>query len=251
MDGTPDLPQGYRRLHLPEIDSTNDEARRRAESGADGGLVVTADRQTAGRGRRGRNWNSPDGNLYCSILVRPEIAPAEGAQAGFAVSLAVADIVADALAHALPVHCKWPNDVLVSDQKVSGILIESASGAGRSVDWLIIGIGINVTSHPDFAEKPATSLAACGVTAQLDDLLAQLVAALDLRLTQWLEQGFDSIRNAWMERAWRLGEQVDLMTGQDQVTGAFRGLDETGGIVLELAGGERRNLGHGELVAQG
>ena len=246
-----DLPQGYRRYHLPQVDSTNDEARRQAEGGAAAGLVVTADRQKAGRGRRGRDWASPEGNLYCSILLRPEFGPGEAPLTGFAISLAVAEVLAGILGAAHAVCCKWPNDVLVNDRKVSGILVESSSAGGALLDWLIIGVGINVTSHPDLPDKPATDLAACCVSVQLDDLLHHLVRAIDGYIADWQAHGFEGIRERWLARAWRLGQKVDLLAGGERFAGAFSGLDPQGGIVLELESGERRNLGHGELMAHG
>ena len=248
---TAGLPLGYRRIHLPDIDSTSDEARRQAEAGAAAGLVVTANRQTSGRGRRGREWSSPVGNLYCSILLRPDFSPGEAALSGFAVSVAVAEVVARAIGDEPPVHCKWPNDVLVGDFKVAGILVESSSAGAAVVDWLIVGVGINVRSHPELPDKPATDLAACGASVLPDELLDHLVRAIDDNIARWQTHGFNAIRERWLKRAWRLGQRVDLLAGGERIAGAFSGLDSQGGIVLELEGGERRNLGHGELLAHG
>lgn len=245
------LPAGYRCMHLPTVDSTNTEARRQAEAGAEPGLIVTAETQTGGRGRRGRRWESPAGNLYCSILLRPEMPPAEAALAGFAVSLAVAETVEASLPSGVNVRCKWPNDVLVADRKIAGILIESSASGDAALDWLIAGIGINVACHPEIADRPAISLNALGGKATAAELLPRLIGSIASRIADWRSQGFDVIRKRWLARAWRLGERVDLVTGGNRVTGAFQDLDAGGGIVLELADGARRSLGHGELMAHG
>ena len=251
MFAATDLATGHRRLHLPTVDSTNAEARRQADAGADAGLVVTADTQTGGRGRRGRHWVSPPGNLYCSILLRPDWPPAEAALSGFAISLAVAETVAVVLPAGADVRCKWPNDVLVDDRKIAGILIESAASACARLDWLVAGIGVNVASHPQIADRPAVSLRSLGSDATLEDVLPVLVETVAGRVADWRTRGFDAIRDRWLTRAWRLGESVNLVAGGDTVTGAFHGIDTDGGIVLELPGGTRRSLGHGELMASG
>ncbi|MEC7571593.1 MAG: biotin--[acetyl-CoA-carboxylase] ligase, partial [Pseudomonadota bacterium] len=145
----------------PAVDSTNSEASRLLAAGADHGLVVRADCQSAGRGRRGRTWVSPPGNLYCSLLARPPIsAPAPLATLTFVAALAVHQLVRAALPAARTVALKWPNDVLVDGAKVSGILLEGQhGGAGPAV---IIGVGINLASHPAGAPYAVTDLAAGG-----------------------------------------------------------------------------------------
>jgi len=154
------LPAGWSLIALDSVESTNDEAKRRAERGAADGTVVCARAQTAGRGRRGRRWSSPEGNLYVSIILRTDKPPAEAAQLSLATGLALAEALEGLLPEGVTVRCKWPNDVLVDGCKIAGILLES-SGAAR-VDWIVVGCGVNVVSHPDLAAYPATDLSAAG-----------------------------------------------------------------------------------------
>ena len=152
----PQLPAGYRLIEYDELDSTNEEARRRAAAGDVGPLWIIARSQTAGRGRRGREWVSPRGNLMATLLMKPGCAPAEAARLSFVAALAVHD----ALCAWLPserVQLKWPNDTLVNGKKISGILLETATaGDRRELPWLAIGIGINLVAAPSTASYPTT-----------------------------------------------------------------------------------------------
>ena len=141
----------WRVQRLDVTASTNEDARRAAEVGEAEGLVVVASQQSAGRGRQGRVWESPVGNLYCSVLLRPKNMPHGAGFYSFAASLAVRDAVASFISNTA-VTLKWPNDVLVGGKKISGILLEIAG------DALIVGAGINVTHSPKHALYPATSL---------------------------------------------------------------------------------------------
>src|SRR5262249_47981168 len=141
---TPVLPAGYELASFDDIDSTNEEARRRAGAGARGPLWIWAQRQTAGRGRRGRAWESPLGNLSCTLLFAPHATAAAAARLSFVASLAVRDLVAELLPDA-EVKVKWPNDVLLDGRKTSGILLESAGETGSGdLPWLAVGIGVNL-----------------------------------------------------------------------------------------------------------
>jgi BirA family biotin operon repressor/biotin-[acetyl-CoA-carboxylase] ligase len=144
----PRLSDEYRLVELDEIDSTNEQAKRLAIAGAEEGTLVWAHRQTAGRGRRGREWTSRQGNLFTSLIIRPYCAPLEAAQFTFAAALAVRDMVAVHLRNDIEVACKWPNDVLVEGRKVSGILLESSTAGKGNVEWLVLGVGINLSHHP-------------------------------------------------------------------------------------------------------
>ena len=139
------------------IDSTNEEALRLARAGEPGGAVIWAREQSAGRGRRGRNWVSKAGNLYLSILLRPDAALADAAQLSFAAALAVKNALQRLATNGdgpPPLTLKWPNDVLMSGNKISGILLEGAAAAnsgpkGARTEYLVIGIGINLRHHPE------------------------------------------------------------------------------------------------------
>lgn len=249
MAGTPlALPPFYRVLAFDSLPSTMDECRRQAAAGAPEGLLVWAGEQTAGRGRRGRSFASPPGNLYLSLLLRPQRAAAEGAQLGFVAAVALAEAVAALLPEgARRVRLKWPNDLLIDRAKASGTLLEGQPGAGGRLDWLILGIGVNVATHPADTPYPATSLAAAGATASAADLLAALADAFVAWHETWQDRGFAPIRAAWLDRAAGLGEPIRVNLSQGSLEGRFADLDETGILWIELPGGGRRAVATGDL----
>lgn len=226
-------PPGTGLLRLDDVDSTNMEARRRAEAGEVGPLWITATRQTAGYGRRGRSWDSGDGNLAATLLLRPDAPPAAAAQLSFAAALAVADLAAH-FAPQAAIRVKWPNDVLVSGRKLSGILLEAGQG------WLAIGIGINLAAHPTETEFPATSLAALGIAPPTPDAALTVLASRFAHwLSAWREQGFEPLRAAWLARAGELGAPIRARLPHEERHGAFAGIDASGALLLREASGVR------------
>ncbi|MGM0561986.1 MAG: biotin--[acetyl-CoA-carboxylase] ligase, partial [Pseudomonadota bacterium] len=139
------LPPAYRLVQFSAVGSTMDEARRLAEEGAEDGTLVWAQEQTKGRGRQGRDWSSPTGNLYLSLVLRPECEPSQAVQLGFVTALAIGDAIG-AVSPPVNVTYKWPNDVLLNNGKVAGILMETRSRAEGGIDHLILGCGINIAS---------------------------------------------------------------------------------------------------------
>ncbi len=242
------LPAGYRRIAFDRVASTNDEARRLAEAGAAEGLVVTGGIQTAGRGRQGRSWVSPEGNLYSSFLLRPKVKPAEAGAFGFGAAVAVAETV-ERLAHGIDAKCKWPNDVLVGGKKIAGILLESR-GTPETLDWLIAGIGVNVAQAPEKATWPATSVALLGCDPSVERALETLAARIDHWYRLWLAEGFAALRQAWLARAHALGADIRIKRNGDEREGKFVGLDPNGALVLELAGGRRETISYGEIAVR-
>jgi len=234
MTPLPALPDFFTLRRFAEIDSTNDEARRLAVAGAQSGLVVWADRQTAGHGRQGRAWQSPHGNLYCSVLLRPDRAAADAAQLGFAAALAVCE----SLPQGIEARCKWPNDVLVGGRKIAGILLESEASGAR-VSWLIVGVGINLASHPEATDAPATSLAALGKYATPDAMLAAFCVRFLHWHETWRAHGFAPLRASWLRRAHALGDEIRVRYGAVETRGRFADLDASGALVLENAEGTR------------
>ena len=181
-------------LILDETDSTNAEARRHAEVGEGGPLWITARRQTAGRGRRGRKWESESGNLASTLLLLTRKSPAEAAQLTFAASLAVADLLDRYVPPAL-VTIKWPNDVLLDGRKTSGILIESGPAPSGGL-WLAVGIGVNLTQTPGETERPATCIAEHlnhGVASapSVDEAAKALAETFGVWLDRWMTLGFN------------------------------------------------------------
>ncbi|MFN0041692.1 MAG: biotin--[acetyl-CoA-carboxylase] ligase [Alphaproteobacteria bacterium] len=234
-------PPGFRILALDEIDSTNAEAARRAAAGEAEGLVIWARSQSAGRGRRGRIWISPAGNCYSSILLRPRCKPRAALGLGFAAALAAADAVREALgSRGGAIALKWPNDVLLDGRKISGCLMESSVGANGDVDHLVVGVGINVASHPTDTEYPATSLAAAGAqAANIEAVLTGYVEAFAAWYERWRHEGFAPIRAAWLGLATGLGQTIKVRLEDEVLDGIFSTLDGHGALVLKLADGER------------
>jgi len=242
VTSTPVLPDGWTLVAFDSVGSTNDEATRLAEAGAPEGTFVWAQTQTGGRGRRGRRWASPVGNLYCSTVLRPQCPAPRAAELGFVAALAVADLVRDGRA----VRVKWPNDVLVEGGKVAGILPESSIAQDGRVEHVVLGIGLNVSFAPSLPEMryPGAMLGGT-VEAAIEGLTAGLAGWL----SQWRRNGFETIRAGWLDRAGPLGAEVDVKLGEELVRGAFAGMDREGALLLETPAGPRRIVS-GELLGR-
>ena len=230
-------PQGYGKVQHPELDSTNEEARRLAQGGEAGPLWITAARQTAGRGRRGRVWDAGEGNLAASLLLWPTAPEAVIGQLSFVAALAVAEMAAHFAPQAV-IQVKWPNDVLGNGKKLAGILLESGQdGAGR---WLAIGIGVNLASFPQAAEYPATSLAQLGIAPPSSDMgVCVLAARFAHWYDVWMSEGFEIVRTAWLARAGGLGAAICARLPHETRTGIFEGIDASGALLLSEQGNVR------------
>ncbi len=238
-------PKGYALKELDEIDSTNEEARRLALAGERGPLWITAARQNAGRGRRGRAWVSPAGNLSATLLIAPGRPANECAQLSFAAALAASDVV---LSFGTEARVKWPNDVLVNGAKLAGILLESASQSGADPAWLAVGIGINLKHHPSDTEFPATSLAAIGLAApEPREALLRLAASFAKWYDIWRAQGFAPIRDAWLARAAGLGTRIRARLTNGETMGVFEGIDANGALLLRETQDRVRTIAAGEV----
>lgn len=247
MTEIPRWPEGYVLHERDEVASTNDEACRLAIAGAPDGAVVWARRQTAGRGRRGRRWISPAGNLYFSVVMRPEVDAATGAQLSFVAAVAVGDGIAALLPERARVTQKWPNDVLVGDAKISGILLESSGGAGHSVDWIVVGCGVNVAHAPEPDGRAATSLRREGAAdPEARDVLVLVLERLRHWRAVWTQKGFAPVREAWLARAHGLGAAMTARLPGRELHGRFAGMDAGGALLLDLPGG-RRQITAGEV----
>jgi BirA family biotin operon repressor/biotin-[acetyl-CoA-carboxylase] ligase len=208
-----------------ELGSTSDLCTARARAGEAEGLAILALKQTAGRGSRGRSWVAPGGNLNLSVLLRPA-GPA--AQAGL-FSLLAGIAVAEALDRFFlpPTQLKWPNDVLLDGAKLAGILIDAAP-LGQNLDWLVIGIGMNLRETPEIPGRTVTSLAAHGV-----ELVPQAAAAAVLSgLSRWHDASADTIRQTWLGRAHPIGTTLEIRSQQGTRTGSFAGLSPAGELLL-------------------
>lgn len=232
------LPDGFGLIELDRTDSTNDEARRRIQAGTAPGTVVWARRQSAGRGRRGREWESPPGNLFVSIAAQPSRPASEYAQLSFLTALCVAETVEAYLPREAVVSLKWPNDVLISGRKTGGILLEGEADPGGGAPWVIVGIGVNLDHHPTDTPYPATCLRAEGAQdMDIEALLESLVARFAAWYAQWGQQGFEPVRAAWLEKAHNLGGALVARLSDESVEGRFVDLDVSGELVLETSAG--------------
>lgn len=232
---------------LEEIDSTNAEARRRAEAGETGPLWITAARQTAGRGRRGRAWETGQGNLAATLLFVTDKPPAEAAQISFVAALAVADL-ADAFVPPALVSLKWPNDPMIGGRKASGILVESGQHPGGGL-WIAVGVGVNLATPPEAPERPATAFAEhmAGPPPKPLEALAVLAEAFERWRRLWQTSGFAPIAEAWTRRAHGLGEVCTARLGHETVTGTAEGLDPDGALRLRLPDGMLRRITAGDV----
>lgn len=213
-----------------------------AAARAPGPVWVMARRQTAGRGRRGRAWVDPAGNLAATLVMRPEGGPAEAAQRSFVAALALSDALRALLGPGPRLALKWPNDVMLNGGKVAGILLES-SGQGGQVDYLAIGIGVNLAAVPEAVEAtalpPVSVRGETGLDLAPETLLDALAAAFARREAQLAAQGFAAIREAWLAEAAHLGQTVTARTVSETVTGTFDTLAEDGSLILLSAQGRR------------
>ncbi|MFM9890626.1 MAG: biotin--[acetyl-CoA-carboxylase] ligase [Rickettsiales bacterium] len=227
----------YHLLTYDVIDSTNEEARRLAGGGASHGAVIWARRQTAGRGRLGREWVSAEGNLFVSVLLSPEKPLAQCAQLSFVAALAAAETLADILPEPQHIACKWPNDILYRGKKLGGILLESFAGPDDK-QWVVVGVGINVDSYPEHVLYPATCLKEAGVeliSAKI--VLSRFVYNFIHRYDAWAEKGFKPIERDWLKRAYQLNQPIEVIRGDESLQGIFSGIDADGNLLLKTKKG--------------
>jgi BirA family transcriptional regulator, biotin operon repressor / biotin---[acetyl-CoA-carboxylase] ligase len=234
-------------IHLPETDSTNAEVMRRALAGDALPLWVRADRQTRGRGRSGRPWQSQfSGNLYASLglalTCRPDVAAQLSLVAGVAVIDAMRSVRSgDPNSHEIvrDLQLKWPNDILIGGAKTGGILIESTSLKG--VLTAVVGIGVNLVAAPEDTGRSVTSLHLHKIQTNPHVMLNAVRQCMDHWLAIWHEgAGFASCRAAWLARGMPVGAELSVNAGAGPVSGRFQGLDEHGALLLQTSGGRQR-----------
>lgn len=230
-----------------ELDSTNAEARRRAESGETGPVWITAKVQTAGRGRRGRAWSTQGGNLAATLLTLTDSPPAEAAQLSFVAALAACDLADTCLGPDIA-RLKWPNDVVVHSRKAVGILVESGTRADGRL-WLAVGIGVNLAHAPQDVERPATAFAEY-MTAPPPQPLAALdvlASAFERWRSAWSTQGFAPIAAGWSARATGIGQRCEARLPNRTLIGVAEGLDIDGALRLRLDDGTLERITAGDV----
>ncbi len=239
----PPWPAAYGLDWLDEIDSTNAEALRRAAAGEGGPRWIAARRQRSARGRRGRPWAMPEGNLAATLLMTVPGGAGEAALRSFVAALALRDALVAVTGRPEAFALKWPNDVLMHGGKLAGILLEGAGG--RAAATLAIGFGVNLAAAPDpralepGAVQPVALTALTGDPVPPETFLAHLAAAFAPWEDRLSAEGFAPIRTAWLASAARLGQTITAKLVGDSISGTFRTVDEAGALVIEAAGVRR------------
>ncbi|MBS7633660.1 biotin--[acetyl-CoA-carboxylase] ligase, partial [Candidatus Bathyarchaeota archaeon] len=241
---------GTRIIFLHETSSTNDLAKELAALGSPEGTVVLAEAQTKGRGRLGREWVSPKGGLYFSVILRPRLAANETAKLVFAAGLAVVEAL-DQL-YCLKAETKWPNDVLVNGRKVCGILSET-SIKNKLADFVVVGFGVNANfsvkkTLPEPLWENATSLLAeLGRKIELDALLKKVLERLEKLYGLSLKSGFSPVLKEWKNHATFLGGYVEVRSGNECFSGLALDIEEDGSLAVKLEDGRVEHVFAGDV----
>lgn len=250
---------GYRLEAHASVGSTNAMALERARDGDAGKLWIVSKKQESGRGRRGRAWETPEGNLAATLLVVLNERLPQAATLGFVAGLSLSDALSAVVPGKVRVgadagaqgrnrfELKWPNDVLADGAKLAGILLESTLlSDGRMA--VAIGIGVNVVAHPQGTPYPATSLAALGWNGDAERLFLALSDAWVTNMGIWDSGlGLRGIRDRWLERAAGLGSEVAVRVDGDVSRGIFETIDEEGRFVIRQAGGKLVRISAGDV----
>ena len=242
-----EFPGRENRLHChAETASTMALARALAREGCPPFTVVTADRQSQGRGRLGRVWHSPPGGLYFTIVLRPELPPQLSSLTTFAAGLTWVRLLQED--YGIRVGLKWPNDLLARGRKLSGMLSEMEA-RGDLLTFVNIGIGINVNNDPTAEEPQAIALSQMnGGPLSRRDLLENFLDRFERRMRD--PRGLDTVIAEWKPHAVTLNQAVKIVTGRETVEGLARDVDDTGALILELADGSRKRILHGDCFHQ-
>lgn len=221
----------WRLKYFDELPSTSDFCIERAKAGEAEGFAVFAASQSAGRGSRGRNWQTLVGNVALSVLLRPEMAAAQTSVFPLLAGVAVAEAVRAELG-AAPV-LKWPNDVLLGGAKCAGLLIDAAPVRDR-VDWLVIGIGVNVGYAPEVPGRATTCLAAHGGAKAAPEFAGKILERLAVWLDVLAGEGTATVIAAWLGFAHPVGTELTVRTSQSETHGRFAGLGPAGELLLAV-----------------
>jgi BirA family biotin operon repressor/biotin-[acetyl-CoA-carboxylase] ligase len=248
-DGSRQAQTVWRIEHHAELPSTSDHVRERATAGEPEGLVVVADRQTAGRGRHGRGWISPVGNLYLTVLLRPSVAaPAAGGLA-LVAGLSLVQACLDLGAAPGALRLKWPNDLLSGDAKIAGILLEADTDRTGALAWVSVGIGVNVVQAPPVEGRTSAALAHLIEGIDPDRLRARLLERLAGNYASWQSQGMAQIVASWAEHALEPGTPILVKPGRSLLEGRYLGIDSDGALLVDV--GQVMRVTTGEVLLAG
>jgi len=241
---------GRRVFFSRKVDSTNNWAKKLASLGAGEGTVAVAETQTAGRGRLYRNWVSPAGGLWFSVILKPDLKPAEAVRLVFVAGLAVAEVLGEL--YGLRVETKWPNDILVKGRKVSGLLAEMNT-TGEKINYVVVGIGVNANfdvkkALPEELWKNATSLQSeLGRKVRLETLFRVLLEKLENVYELFTKEGFSPVLKKCKKYARFLGRQVEVTSQKEKASGLALDVDQDGALILKLENGRTRHVFVGDI----
>lgn len=248
----PSILNDYHLLSFDSLDSTNEEAKRLARSGGGHGAVIWAKKQSEGKGRLGRVWLSSEGNLFVSILLKPQRDITELAQLSFVAAVAVLDSISPLLPDGSVLKTKWPNDIVLSGRKLGGVLLESFRTDTCDYPWVAVGVGINIDSYPPRTEFPATCLKEAGVElVSAKIVLSRFIHHFIERYDDWNNKGFAVIRKDWLLAAWNLKEKIFARLSDSEIEGIFEGIDINGSLILKLDSGKKQTILAADVYAAG
>ena len=238
----------YHLLSFDSLDSTNEEAKRLAKGGGSHGAVIWAKSQSKGRGRMGREWVSSEGNLFVSLLLQPEKPLEQISQLSFVAGVAAIESLAGVLPQGNRLQCKWPNDVILNDKKIGGILLESFQTETSEKPWVVVGVGINIDHFPTRTEFPATCLKDAGVElVSAKIILSRFIHHFIDCYNAWNTKGFTPIRKKWTDVAWGLDQRLCARLPEGTMEGICMGLDATGSLLLKLDNGKKHLVHAGDV----
>lgn len=237
-------PLHIKRHRLASVDSTNTRAKEMAASGAPEGTLIAAREQTAGRGRHGNSWQSMEGNLFASVILRPDISAADVGQLSFLIAVALAQTLKEILPADTDMGLKWPNDILINGRKCAGILLESEGGSNGALPWVVAGMGVNLAAAPEGAvslpQAGAPSIAPEAFLELFEPVLAQWY-------DRWQAEGFAPVQAAWSMHAMNHGRPIRVRLTREELTGVFEGIDIHGALRLRLSDDTLRLISSGEV----
>lgn len=224
----------YKIFNFEQVESTSDEAKSILASDCNQDVIVIADMQTRGRGRRGRRWYSPPGNLYFSFSKTPPVNPASLSQVSLVVGIAVYRAISKLIKAPAQIALKWPNDILVNKMKLGGILVETEQFPEQPYATCIVGIGINILSSPEMVAFPACSMRDfIDELPKPSELVQDIMSEFDKCYDIWVNNGFQELRNEWLDVSYGLGKPVSARAENGfEVYGRFLTLNLDGAVVV-------------------
>ncbi len=243
MTAALNIPPLYELVTRDSIDSAVSEAKRLALSGAEEGTLVWVNAQTAGRGRLDHQWLSERGNLHCAIVLQPHEPVAIAGQINYVAAVSLATAIANHVTPMTELRYRWPNDLLLNNLKVAGILLDPCSVNNGNVESMVLGINVNIKSHPKQLDDRAANMQDDGFSKSTDaDLLESFSRNFLSWINRWAEEGFAPIAKAWTQRVNGMGESIDIKLVGETISGEFVELDSTGALVIRLADDTRRKV---------